>query len=159
MITSPVVPPPQSQVRLSGSPQLVVLSAGGRGVGIPIDSLTEVVPVRPVTPLPGAPAEVCGLINVRGRLHTVVDLARCLGLPPAQPGPESRIAMTDYQGRGAGLLVDGVRGVIRHSEAHIELISPSESSAVADALLGVGVLRFLPFMLIEPDRLLQPFFD
>lgn len=159
MITSPVLPPPQSEFHLSGSPQLVVFSAGGRGVGIPIDSLSEVVPVRPITPLPGAPAEVCGLINIRGRLRTVVDLARCLGLPPVQPGPECRVAMTEAGGRGAGFLVDGVRGVIRHSEAQIELVSPSGNTVAEAALVGMGVLRSLSFMLIEPDRLLQSFFD
>lgn len=48
---------------------------------LPADEVVEISPPRPVRRLPGAPAEVLGLMNHRGTIVTVVDLPRLLGHP------------------------------------------------------------------------------
>jgi purine-binding chemotaxis protein CheW len=49
---------------------------------LPIEAVREVQPLERTTRVPNAPAEVRGILNLRGRAYTVFGLERCLGLPP-----------------------------------------------------------------------------
>src|SRR5678815_3952238 len=54
--------------------QLVVFRLAGGSYGIELDAVREIIPFRRATRLPGAPAHVSGLVNVRGAIVTVIDL-------------------------------------------------------------------------------------
>ena len=54
--------------------RVVLFLAGGHQFGIAVSRIREIIPARAYTPLPGTGAHVCGLINLRGRIVTVVDL-------------------------------------------------------------------------------------
>lgn len=83
----------------------------GRAVyGSEIDAIREVLPWRAVTRLPGAPAHVRGLINVRGTLVTVVDLGVLLD-PARPPVAEGSILVVAHGTRLAGVAVDEVMDV------------------------------------------------
>ena len=56
---------------------------GGEGFGVPIDEVREIVPVGAVSAVPLAPATVRGVINIRGRVVTLIDVARMHGREPA----------------------------------------------------------------------------
>lgn len=56
---------------------LILMRLGsGRMVAVFADEAETIVPRRPATPLPGAPATICGVVSVRGRMYTLVDLDR-----------------------------------------------------------------------------------
>lgn len=57
----------------------VIFDLAGQSFGIEVDIVQDVLKTEKVTPVPLAPQEVLGVINMRGRIATVVDLARCLG--------------------------------------------------------------------------------
>jgi purine-binding chemotaxis protein CheW len=78
--------------------------------GCGIDAVREIVPQRRATRLPGAPASVQGLINLRGTIVTVVDLALWLGDEQPAP-PNGSIVLVDYGARVAGVAVDEVLDV------------------------------------------------
>jgi purine-binding chemotaxis protein CheW len=59
-----------------------------------------------------APESVVGIINLRGRIATVIDLAVRLGLGRVEPGIETRIFIVDDRGEWLGLLVDRVADAI-----------------------------------------------
>jgi purine-binding chemotaxis protein CheW len=61
--------------------ELLVVEVAGHRFGLPADAVLELVPVVASTALPGAPPAVEGLVNRRGEVVAVVDLAMCLGLP------------------------------------------------------------------------------
>jgi chemotaxis signal transduction protein len=88
--------------------RLVLVRTGGRAFALPLAAVREVVPARPAVRLPGAGPAVRGLVNVRGRVTTVLDLAACLGLPPPAPSPDQRIVLVGYRDRTVGLAVDEV---------------------------------------------------
>ena len=69
------------------------------------------------THIPGAPAFVAGLVQVRGRLVPVVDLRTRFGLGPAERQLDSRVIVVSIGTRVAGLLVDSARDVLRLDEA------------------------------------------
>jgi purine-binding chemotaxis protein CheW len=85
---------------------------GGRPVAIDVAQLREVVRFQPATPLPGAPAQIEGVIDLRGALVPVVDLGRLLGGEPLRPGPRSRIAVAEIDGLAIGLAVDAALEIL-----------------------------------------------
>lgn len=108
----------------------------GRPSGCPLADVHEIIPARATTRLPGAPPHVIGLLNLRGTLLTVLDLALALDAagvaalapsaeddagedPPAPSAPPTpaasaaagHILVIDVDGRRVGCRVDAVRRV------------------------------------------------
>ena len=66
----------------------------------------------PATPLPHTPPDVIGVMNLRGLVIPIIDLARKLGMPSAEPTERSAIVVTEANGFVIGLLVDGVSDIL-----------------------------------------------
>ena len=79
---------------------------------LPVGHVREVLHVPSIVPLPKAPPSIRGVFQHRGRTLPVVDLAKHLGLPATEPGPETRIIIARLPKTLAGLLVDGVEEVL-----------------------------------------------
>jgi len=86
--------------------------AAGRAIAIDVVQLREVVRYQAATPLPGAPAQIEGVIDLRGALVPVVDLGRLLGGPRLSPGPRSRIAVAEVDGLAIGFAVDAALEIL-----------------------------------------------
>ncbi|MGR3469281.1 MAG: chemotaxis protein CheW [Shimia sp.] len=84
-----------------------------------IMSVREIREWSPPTPLPLAPRGVDGVINLRGRILPVVDLAAMLALPPAKPETRPAIIVFDDRGQPFGGVVEAVRDIIRIDPAQI----------------------------------------
>jgi purine-binding chemotaxis protein CheW len=82
----------------------------GRLCACDLEAVKEIVPARPATRLPGAPEWVRGLINLRGTLVTVVDLAVRLQAH-RDDGFARSIIVAEAEGKALGLAVDEVRDV------------------------------------------------
>lgn len=81
----------------------------GTVYGCDIGIVREIVAVRHITRLPGAPAHVSGLINLRGAIVTVFDL--CARLGGARSSAEGSIVLAQHGAKVVGLAVDDVRDV------------------------------------------------
>jgi purine-binding chemotaxis protein CheW len=112
----------------------LLVSASGRRFALAIEPVREVVPARGCTRIPGAPACVSGLLNLRGHILTVVDLASRLDLPASQ-SPGQRVVVMKYAGREVGLEVDEVLRIAALPGGVAEDGDPFEVLDVA-ALLG-----------------------
>lgn len=53
----------------------------GQQLAVPLENVIRVIPALKCTPLPGAPQTVLGLVNLRGQMVPVIDLARCFAWP------------------------------------------------------------------------------
>ena len=89
---------------LSVGPRVMVLVGGGVAVAMLADKAREVLPRTQAIRLPGAPAFVCGIVNVRGTLVPLVDLGRLLDAAPATP--TGWVVTLDLAGRRCALAVD-----------------------------------------------------
>ena len=99
--------------------RILLFRVSGRLYGCEIEAVREIIPWRPATRLPGAPAWVCGLINLRGTIVTVLDLAiRLGGEAPARA--EGSIVLVEHAGRSAGVAVDEVMDVQPLPDSRIE---------------------------------------
>jgi purine-binding chemotaxis protein CheW len=88
--------------------------------GIEISSVQEIIRATDITPVPGAPLHVSGVINLRGKIIPVVDLRKRFGLPEAGVTEEQRIVVVELGEKRLGMLVDSVSQVIKIPSAVIE---------------------------------------
>jgi len=132
--------------------QLLTFEVGASPYAVPVERVREIVRIRPITPMPHVPAEVRGVISLRGEIVEVVDLRRRLDLDSAEPDRSNRIIVVySEEGRSAGILVDAVREVLRVSEEAFRPAPSSKSGAVES--LCVRGEEFVS--LIDLDRILQ----
>jgi len=107
---------------------------------IDIRAVREIRGWTPATPVPHSPDYVQGVINLRGAVMPVVDLAARLGLGLTEPGSRHVIVVAQCAGRLAGLLVDGVSETFHAAEAQFQAppaVCDQAGSAVVDAILPV----------------------
>lgn len=101
--------------------EYLAFGLAGEMYAVEIAHVAEILKPPPITQVPRAPATVLGVISVRGKLVTVVDLRRRFGLPEAPIDRRTRILLADVgRGEQIGLLVDEVQQVWRLSADEIE---------------------------------------
>ena len=99
----------------TGAVEFVSFVAGGQNFCIQITQIREIRRWAPVTMLPHSPNYVLGVINLRGAVIPIVDLACRLGFPQTEASERHVIIMTSLGERVIGLLVDSVSEVISAS--------------------------------------------
>lgn len=104
---------------------------------LPLSGVREILKLPPITEVPRAPNDILGIISVRGRVTTVVDLRRRLSLEEAGPSKHVRVLLVDTGKEIIGLLVDRVLAVIRLGEEEVEL-SAVVGGDMAEHVLGIG---------------------
>jgi purine-binding chemotaxis protein CheW len=111
--------------------RLLVFALDGAPYALPVERVREIVGQRPITPLPRLPAEVLGVISLRGQVIQVIDPRPRLALPPANPRTRSRIVVAhDGEGRVAGILVDSVEEVVTVDEQGLRDAPNGQAGAV-----------------------------
>ncbi len=94
----------------------VVLVAGER-LGIPVSCVQTIFRIDRVTPVPGAPREVIGLVNLRGHIVTAVGLRRRLGMQDGLVHANPLAIGIEHLGESFALVVDEVGDVINITRA------------------------------------------
>jgi purine-binding chemotaxis protein CheW len=99
-----------------GRVQVLAFTVGVERYGLPLTELAGVLPLTRWTPVPGGPAELLGVINHRGHICSVLDLARLLTTSRDRQGalPDGRgsyILLLRRPGREIGLRVDGIDAI------------------------------------------------
>jgi len=117
--------------------------------GIDVGSVLGVNPLMDITPLPGAPTHVRGIVNVRGRVMPVVGLSERFGVEESNDGSKRRIVVTRTGNGLAGIVVDSVTRVISTTD---EDISPPPVDVIGTGYLsGVAQIENAMVLLVDPD--------
>ncbi len=94
--------------------QVVNFRLGCEEFGVDISSVREITTVGDITSIPKAPPSVRGVMNLRGQVIAVIDLAAHLGIHrDGELTPGARIVVAESGGQPVGMLVDSVSGVIK----------------------------------------------
>jgi purine-binding chemotaxis protein CheW len=135
----------------------VLLGVAGQHYGVPIEALREILPPRPFTPLPGSAACVCGLINLRGRIITTLDLGVRLGLEACASHGDHRIVVLDHGPTLVGLIVEEVVRIVRGEQSEITLPSGGfrMPGHAAHYLRGIGSIEEYEFAVLDPGELFR----
>ncbi|HTQ39677.1 MAG TPA: chemotaxis protein CheW [Pirellulales bacterium] len=98
--------------------------------GIKLSRIVQVYPCVNCSPLPGAPPELLGVVNIRGRIYSVLDLAQMMGLSKSDDLQRGAIVLARHAGIEVGLRVDEVE--------QIELFSLDQLIATSDDLAALS---------------------
>lgn len=96
----------------TGAVELLSFAVGDHEYSVDIMTVREIRSWTKATSLPHAPAYVHGVINLRGTVLPVIDLARRLGLSATGPSERSVIIVIDCDGRTIGMRVDAVSDIL-----------------------------------------------
>lgn len=95
-----------------GTVSFVTFEVGGQMFGVPVTRVQDILTPDAIAPVPGGPAEVQGLINLRGRIVTVIDLRTRLSLGKAEAGRKGMCVTVENEGESYTLFVDRVGDVV-----------------------------------------------
>lgn len=135
--------------------QWVTFKLGDETYAINVMQVQEVLRVSDISPVPGAPDFVLGIINLRGNVVTVIDARRRINLPPREPDDDSRIVIIEAGDQVVGMLVDNVAEVVELRDAEIEPapnVGNDESSKYIQGVVNRGEELII---LMDLDKLLS----
>jgi purine-binding chemotaxis protein CheW len=135
--------------------QVVGFQVGRETYGIPIASLHEIVRVPEITAVPDAPAYMEGVINLRGKIVSVLDLRKRFGKSagPLQRG--SRILVVEHKNRLAGMIVDAASEVLKIPESDIEPAPGIMLEGGLDCVTGLGKYQGRLIILLDVGKVLD----
>src|SRR5213075_2423552 len=93
--------------------EYVTAVIGGQLFGLPISRVQDVFMPERLTRVPLASAEVAGVLNLRGRIVTAINMRARLGLPKRDDGAQSMAVGVDLRGESYGLLIDSIGEVLK----------------------------------------------
>ncbi len=105
--------------------------------GINVMQVQEVLRYSEIAPVPGAPAYVLGIINLRGNVVTVIDTRQRFGLPSADVTDNTRIVIIEADKQVVGILVDSVAEVVYLRQSEIETTPNVGNEEAARFIQGV----------------------
>jgi purine-binding chemotaxis protein CheW len=115
----------------------------------------EVIRLGPMTPVSYAPEEVLGIVNLRGKIVTIVDLGLRLGFAKAVAGSESRIFIVEDGNEFIGLLVDRVDEVVEVERDQWQAPPANANWAQARFFQGVCRSRGRVITLLDASQILK----
>jgi purine-binding chemotaxis protein CheW len=122
----------------SSARELIAFRIGSQEFCVDIMSVREIRGWTPATPLPQSPSFVRGVINLRGAVLPIVDLAARLGFPPTEPTSRHVIIVAQVERQVVGLLVDAVSDILTVTDDVIQP-TPDVASEMAKTFVS-GVL-------------------
>lgn len=98
---------------------IVVFELGGQRYALPLNVVERIVRAVEVTPLPGAPAIVLGVVDVEGSVLPVFNLRRRFLLPERDIGPDDQLLIARTTRQRVALVIDEAHGVMERAAAEI----------------------------------------
>lgn len=136
--------------------QLVIFRLAGEEFGMEISQVREIIRLQDITPMPRAPEFIEGVINLRGQIIAVMDLAKRFGISGGDRTDKTRIVVTEVGGSTVGLIVDEVPEVLRISEGEVDPTPEMiESKVHADFIRGVGKLEDRLIIMLAADKIMN----
>lgn len=117
--------------------KFVTFLLGNESYAVHVSSVNEVLRYTEITPVPGAPGYILGIINLRGDVLTVIDTREVFGLPPQVVTSHSRIVVVELADCVVGMLVDRVAEVVDLHESGIEASPNTGNDHAARFMQGV----------------------
>ncbi|HEV2179118.1 MAG TPA: chemotaxis protein CheW [Gemmatimonadaceae bacterium] len=128
---------------------------GAEEYGMEILAVHEIIGVLPITRVPRTPPFVRGVINLRGRVISILDLRRKFDLPAVEPGPTSCIIVVAAHAAHVGLLVDRVSEVADIAPNDIEPPPPLGAGVQTDYLVGIAKSAPRVRLLLDISRVID----
>ncbi|MDX2052218.1 MAG: chemotaxis protein CheW [Polyangiaceae bacterium] len=128
---------------------------GAEEYGIAILKVREIIGMMPVTPVPGTPSFMQGVINLRGKIIPVIDLRAKFSMPPREASRETCIIVVRRPDMELGIVVDTVSEVRDVTSADTEAMVDLGSGMAAEYFLGICKANGKVRLLLDIDAILS----
>jgi purine-binding chemotaxis protein CheW len=135
--------------------EFVTFSVAGQMFGLPIARVQDVFKPARITPVPLAGAEIAGVLNLRGRIVTVIDMRRRLDMKRREANDAPMAIGIESRGESFGLIIDAVGEVLRLPAADCEPNPVNLDRKLATLSAGVYRLEGQLFVVLDVDRVLD----
>ncbi len=135
--------------------EYVTALIGGQLFGLPIAGVQDVFAPDRLTRVPLARPEIAGLLNVRGRILTIIDMRRRLGMQPVEREGRALAVGIEHKGESYGLLIDEIGEVLKLPARSFEDNPINFEPTLAHASAGVHRLDGKLVVALDLDRVLQ----
>ncbi len=124
--------------------------------GIELKYVNEIIQMQPVTPIPEVEYFIKGLINLRGKIIPVIDVAERFGKPAFEYNDRTCVIVIEVKGVEVGLIIENIAEVVSIEEENI-LPPPSmgHGSAQSKFVHGIGKIGEDVKLLLDPVKLLS----
>ena len=135
---------------------IVGFQVGRETYGVPITSLHEIVRVPEITAVPDAPDYLEGVINLRGKIVSVMDLRKRFGDKQATIKKSNRMLVVEHSRRLAGLIVDSASEVLKIPADAVEAPPAVFQEGGLNSVTGLGKVAGRLIVLLDMNKLLAP---
>ena len=139
----------------SDAREYVTAMVAGELIGLPILQVQDVFVPEGVTRVPLAPPEIAGVINLRGRIVTLVDLRSRLGMPPRDADTPAMAIGVEAGGESFALLIDNIGEVLQLADVEREPNPLHLDARLARVSNGIHRLEGRLLLVIDVGRVLD----
>ena len=135
--------------------EFVTVTIAGQLFGLPIEQVQDVFMPDAITEVPLAAREVAGVLNLRGRIVTAIDMRKRLSLPMREDGATRMAVGIESKGESYGIVIDEVGEVLRLPQSTFEANPANLDPRWASISGGVQRLEGELMVILDVDRLLD----
>jgi purine-binding chemotaxis protein CheW len=149
-----------SDLDRAGTSQYISFHIAGGEYAVNILGAREIIEYTAITRMPMMPPAILGVLNLRGHVVPVIDLAKRFGMPGSTINRRSCILVVETRINEAvtrvGILIDTIGDVVELKTAEIEKAPPFGTKINLEHLLGLGKIGGRLLLLLDIDRVLSP---
>lgn len=138
----------------SANHEFVTIRLAGQLLGIPVLAVHDVLNAQKITRIPLAPSWVAGVLNLRGRIVTAIDLRQRLGFPPRDDGGDDMSVVIEYRGEPYSLQIDSVGEVLTLEADGLEKNPVTLDSRWREVSRGIYRLDGELLVILDVERIL-----
>jgi len=139
----------------TGVTEYVTTMIGGQLFGLPISRVQDVFMPERLTRVPLASSDVAGVLNLRGRIVTAIDMRSRLSLPKKEDGKPAMAVGVELRGESYGLLIDTIGEVLKLADDTREVNPVNLDPRMAKLAGGVHRLDGQLMVVLDVDRVLE----
>ena len=134
--------------------EYVTVTVGGQLFGLPIARVQDVFVLSQMTRVPLAPDDIAGIVNLRGRIVTAIDMRNRLGLARREQAAPMAVGI-DCDGESYGLVIDSVGEVMKLGADTAEPVPVNLDDRLKRVASGIHRLETELLVVLDVDRLLD----
>ncbi len=144
-----------SSLMTVGKRDFVTIMLAGQLLGIPVLSVHDVLNAQQITKIPLSPNWVAGVLNLRGKIVTAIDLRSRMGLPPLESEKKSMSVVVEHRGEPYSLQIDTVGEVLSLDDQLFERNPVTLDPVWREVSLGIYRLDNQLLAVLDVDKLLE----
>lgn len=147
--------PETAEVRADSQFEFITFSAGGQSFCLEITQIREIRRWTPVTALPHTPRDVLGVMNLRGTVIPIFDLAARFGLGATPANERNVVIVAAVGGTTIGLLVESVSEILSVEKTAIQETPDIKSESTRHSILGMISVDETMVRVVNLDSVLE----